>query len=282
MAAGVLALLFTASGLNCDPPLGIVSRDAFRTRYLTLSNRSHGYVVFRVSATDTAALVTPALPPGGETVQEMGQVFGTLCPERLVLEIFAFARAHPATPALLDETLLPAPYASARAELLPTRDFGCRADVNLVTLADTIRCTVWEVDESAQAIGFGLDEPSEATGFAAVSVPVQRQTGLQAPDPPDPRTPERFPLMGRVVNLNNEPIPNVEIDLADLGEHVATGSDGWFQVMRPSGEYLVEAVIPGVEVAPQRQRFTHLDPAEVPIEFIAHTLDVPQLSAPEE
>jgi hypothetical protein len=268
-AAGLILLVSPACFLSCGPILGIVSPEAVTSRYLWFVNRSHGYLSFRATVPGFAPLVSPVLPPGGEYFRDLGELFGTLCPNEIVLEAFAFARAHPEQPALRDETVVPVPYASARIDLLPTRDFGCRADVDSITLDDPIGFSIWEVDEGEQAIGF------EASWLAP-----ERQSGLQAGEPPVAEPPALFPLSGRVVNLNGRPIPNVEVRLDDLGESVLTDADGRFEVMRPVGSYLVQAVIPGIEVEPTGQRFRHRVDTEVAIGFLAITETVPALSGP--
>lgn len=272
VAANGALCLMTASiacGPSADPLLGIVSPESIESRFLELWNRSDGYVVLRVSTPDGDPLVTPALPPGGEFNGEFLDLFGTLCPDELKIEIFAHARADSQQPALEDETLEPAPFSSAVVTLLPGRDFGCRADVRLITLQGTVYCDILEIDKSASAIGF------VANGST------QRQTGLNADDPPAPQPPERFALRGRVVNLNSQPIPNVEILVLDLGESVFTDSDGRFEILRPIGSYLLEAVVPGVEVTPARRRFPHRDRRDVPIEYLALVDIVPLLSIPQ-
>ncbi|MHC4698342.1 MAG: carboxypeptidase-like regulatory domain-containing protein [Planctomycetota bacterium] len=250
--------------------MGIVSPDQIESRFLELWNRSAGYVVFRVTAPDADPLVTPALPPGGDFDGEVLDLFGTLCPDELKLEIFAFSRANPERSALEDETLVLTPFASAVVELHSGLEYGCRADVRLITLAGRIYCDVLEVDESASAIGF------------VTNGSVQRQQGLQADDPPAPRQPEQFPLAGRVVNLDAQPIPNVEIRLLDLNESVFTDSEGRFEIQRPIGSYMLEAIVPEVEVTPGARRFAHRDQSDLPIEFLALTDIILPLSASEE
>ncbi len=260
-------LLAGAAGLSCEPPTGIVSPEVFTTRDLKLMNRSRGYVAFRITPSGTDAFVTPALPPGGAFKIELGAWLDTLCPDGLTVDVFAYARARPDLSVFQDETLLPAPYASARLELLPTRDYGCRADVSYTTLDDAINLTVWEVDPAAQAIGVD-----------AAWMPLQRVIGLTVDDPPAPATPKTFPLAGRVVNLDNRPIANAEVRLADIGESVFTDAAGRFVIQRPRGEYWIEVVIPGIDVAPPRQRFPHEEGPQALIEFIALTNEVPNLT----
>lgn len=262
-------LVVALAGLipSCGPLIGFVSPDQIEYRFLELWNRSGRYVVFRVTTPDADPLVTPAQPPGGEFNGELSDLFGTLCPDMLEIEIFAFSRANPQESALEDEALVSSPFASAVVELRSGRDYGCRTDVSLITLSRRIYCDVLEIDESASAIGF------DANGW------VQRQQGLQADDPPAPREPDRFPLAGRAVNLNAQPIPNVEIRLLDLEESVFTDSEGRFEIQRPIGSYMIEAVVPDVEVTPGARRFAHRDRSDLPIEFLVLTDLIPQLSA---
>ena len=265
-----LAMVLPAFLPSCGPLIGFVSPDETEYRFLELWNRSKGYVVFRVSAPDGDPLVTSALPPGGEFNGEIAELFGTLCADVLKIEIFAFARANPQQSALEDETLVPTPFASAVVELLPGADYGCRADVHLITLGSTIYCDVLEIDESAPAIGF------DANGS------VQRQQGLKADDPPIPQQPERFALTGRVVNLQAQPVPNVEIQVLDLDESVFTDSEGRFEIQRPNGSYMLEAIVPDVQVTPGARRYAHREQGDLPIEFLALTDVIPQLSASQE
>lgn len=270
----ILAMLAVAGlgavGCGCeqnaaDPPIpGIVDPAALDERTLLLSNRSAGYVVYRLTTPQAGPLVTPPLPPGGDFVDDVGERFGTLCPETIEVEIFAYLRQDESQPALADERLKAAPIASARFTLQAGQGFGCQADIASVSLTESIVCTVWEADAQTSAIGYETDQ----------LVP-RRQVGLNAGDPPALTEPQRIPLAGRVVNLDDVPLPGVEIRLGDLGESVWTGDDGQFSVPRPIGSYLVEAVIPGVEVTPPLSRYTHRSSQDIPIEFIALTHDIP-------
>lgn len=248
----------------CGAPLGIVSPEAVGQRYLKLWNRSRGYVVMRVSVPGQPPVVTDVLPPGGEYNAEMATLFGTLCPPSLTVDIFGYARANPTTSALADETLAAAPYAAIRAELWPVRDYGCRADVERLSLNESLTVRVWEVDEADAAIGF-------SAGWR----PIHRQVGLQIDDPPRPNPPQNFPLLGRVVNLDQEPVPGAQIRLGDLGESVWTDADGRFSIPRPEGAYLLEAIVPGEQVSPGPWRISHRSEDDVPVEFVVLTHEVP-------
>ncbi len=266
LAAGLCGLSVLPS---CGAIPGIVSPDRIESRGLELWNRSKGYVVFRVSTEAGEPVVSDALPPGGEFNGEMVELFGDLCPAWIRIEVFAYRRADAGVSPLVDETLDGQPVGSAVVELEATRDYGCRADLAVISLDSLISCDVLEVDESAGRIG--LD----------VNGSVQVQEGLNAANPPVPRSPEHFAFRGRVVNLDAEAIAGAEIRLADLDEVVYTDAEGRFEVLRPEGAYHVEAVVAGVDVTPAGRRFAHREVSDVPIEFIAQTHDVPALAAEE-
>jgi hypothetical protein len=267
LALAAAALMLILTGLACGPVVGIVSPDRIDSRMLELWNRSQGYVVFRVSAPGAHSLVTPVLPPGGEYNTEIKALFGTLCPDGLTVEIFAYARANPQADPFDDPAVTATPFASAVVEMLPGRDYGCHADVDLVSLDDTISCDVFDANESAADLGFDLNGT------------LQVCRGLNADDPPTPELAHTFALRGRVVNRKDEPIPNAKIHFLDFDWIVLTDSDGRFAVPLPEGSYLIEAVVVGVEVTPSVRRFSHRDTSELPIEFIAQTDDVPPLAA---
>lgn len=256
-------LLLFASACDSSPLLGIVSPDAFDTRYLRLKNTSSGYVAFRVSAPGMDPLLTPIVPPGGLVHYEMLAVFGTLCPESLRIEMAAYERSRPDLSPLDDWSFLAQPYAAVAVDLLPARDFGCSADVSWLSINALIECNVMEVDPATATIGFQV-------GW----VPPQRQVGVQLDDPPPPATPELFALHGRVVNTAGTPLPGVEIHLPQLQASVWTDAQGQFGIPLPAGAYVLEPVLPGVEVSPTYRRFSH-QPGEVPIEFIALTDALP-------
>jgi hypothetical protein len=245
--------------------LGIMSPDVIDARFLRLRNKSRGYVVFRITAPGVEPLLTPALPPGAQENHEMLSRFGTLCPESLKVEIAAYSRARPQVSPLEDETLNVGPCAACAVELLPTRHYGCSADLSWVSLDGAIDCNVLEVDEPAGAIGF------QAGWLAA-----QRQVGIQIENPPPASPPDLFPLNGRIVNLKHQPLAGVEIRLPQLDASVFTDAQGRFSVPRPAGVYLLEAVLPGIEISPMLREFSHFSPDEVPIEFIALTETVPE------
>ena len=75
-------------------------------------------------------------------------------------------------PTLEDEALVSSPFASAVVELHSGRDYGCRADVSLITLSRRIYCDVLEIDESASAIGF------DANGSVQRQRPSPRRLGM--------------------------------------------------------------------------------------------------------
>jgi len=154
--------------------------------------------------------------------------------------------------------------------LVSGRDYGCTADVRVISLDDTIYCDVLEVDQADAAIRFDADGA------------IYSRHGLQAGEPPVPQQPASFPLVGRVVNLENQGIPNVEIRLIDIDESILTDQAGRFEILRPTGSYLLEAVIDGVEVTPPARRFSHRDRSDLPIEFLAHTNEVPGREASDE
>lgn len=253
-----ILLATTSCGPGGSSSLGIVWPDSFEARYLKLRNESAGYVVYRVRVPGYPDLTTPALPPGGDSFCELKAAYGTLCPASIRVELFAYARAHPERSPLDDETLVSTPFASVGVDLLPGRDFGCLADVDYVTLNQEIDCVVHEVDE-----------PSSAIGFQAAWVAPRRQIGPAVDNPPAPMSPPSFPLRGRVVNQQAQPMANVEIRLGDLGVSVFTDAAGWFSVSRPAGNYLLEAIVPGASVSPFARRFTHRSEDEIPIEWIA-------------
>jgi len=267
---GLGGLVVVLAGLSCGPIGGLVDPAEVELRELHLWNRSTGYVVFRVTAAGAEPLVTTVLPPGGEYQGDFEELFGTLCPDTLTIEIFAYTRSQPGVSPLVDETLEPAPYASALTRLEAGRDYGGRADVHIVSLDDTVFCDVLEVDEAEAAIGF------DANGYAQV------QRGEHASNPPEPAAGEAFPLRGRVVNRNHQPIPNAEVHLLDLGVVIYTDENGLFAVDRPFGSYEIEVVVDAYPVVPASGRFSHRDPDEVPIEFLVQTEDVPDLPGPED
>jgi hypothetical protein len=249
---------------SSGPLLGITSPDAIDSRYLKLRNGSRGYVVIRVTAPGVEPLMTPVLPPGAEEVHELAGRFGTLCPASLRVEIAAYARANPRVSSLQDETVLDRPYASLAIDLLPGQQYGCTVDPSWVDLDNTIECLVREVDEAAGAIGFQV-------GWVAP----RRHVGNDLANPPPPIAPVLFPLNGRVVNINAQPIANLEIRLPQLDASVFTDARGRFSVLRPAGVYLLEPVLDGIEISPAVRVFAHLGSDEVPIEFIAMTDTIP-------
>jgi hypothetical protein len=263
-AMAAFSVLLLLAGCSPGPMLGIMSPDAIGTRYLKLQNSSKGYVAFRVSIPGAEPLVTPAMGPGAEMMYEMSARFGTLCPEWLRVEMAAYARVHPHLSPLEDETLEGEPYASFAVELVPVRHYGCSVDVSWVSLDSTIECEVLEVDEAGAAIG-----------FQAGWITPQRQLGLHLDDPPLPTAAPLFPLNGRLVNLHNQPLAGVEILLPQLDASVLTDVQGRFSVLRPAGVYLLEPVLPGIDVSPAVRTFSHFSDEQVPIEFIALTEAIP-------
>jgi hypothetical protein len=254
----VCALAFSPVGcFSSGTQLGIVSEDSINSRYLRLKNASLGYVVFRVIAPDAEPLLTPVMPPGGQAYFEMLSRFGTLCPDSLHVEIAAYARAHPETSPLEDWSFVEEPYAAVGIDMVPTRDYGCTADVSLVSIDNLIDCVVLDVDSTAGAIG-----------FRAGSTPSQWQTGVQLADPPPVGPPDLFDLCGRVIDLAGEPLAGVEIYLPQLDASVFTDADGRFAIPLPTGGYVVEPVVVGGEVSPAYRSFSHMEPDEVPIEFV--------------
>lgn len=256
---------------SSGPLLGIMSPDAIGARYLSLRNASKGYVVFRILVPGAEPLITPVMGPGAERMHEMGSTFGTLCPEWLRVEMAAYTRLHPEVSPLENETLAPDPYASCAIDLVPSLHYGCSADVSWVNLDNTIECSVLEVDEAGGVIGFhaGWDTP-------------QRQVGLHLADPPPTAEPVMFPLNGRVVNLKNQPLAGVEIRLPQLDASIFTDSLGRFSVLRPAGVYVLEPVLPGIEISPAARAFSHFGSDQVPIEFIALTEAAPAVAQTEE
>ena len=255
------ALLFCLAGCSLSASVvGIVSPDSITSRVLRVRNESSQYIVVRVTAPDAAPLVTPVLCPGGENYCEMQTQFGTLCPPTLKMEIVAYKRAHPEVSPLIDETPAKEPFASVVSDLTGIRDFGCEADATLVSLNTAVDLTILQADQEAKTIGFRV-------GF----VPPQQQGGMQVADLPAATPPEAFPLRGEVVDQSGAAMPNVEIRLPQLGASVYTDAQGQFSVMRPVGQYLLDPVLPGIEISPALQSFSHTSPDEVPIEFIALT-----------
>ncbi|MBI4579650.1 MAG: hypothetical protein HY718_08115 [Planctomycetes bacterium] len=263
-----VAMLLSPLASGCldapDQVVGVVSPNAFDSRQLRLRNMSRGYVVCRVTAPGLEPLVTPTLPPGATISFEILSDWGTLCPESIRLEIAAYDRANPDTSPLEDFSVLGQPYAAVSVEMLPSRDYGCRADPGWLTLDSRIDCTVLEADPQAAAIG-----------VQAGWLPAQRLAGVHIDDPPAPASPQLFPLRGRVVNRLAQPIPYVEIRLPQYGLSVFADLQGRFGIALPAGDYLLEPVIPDVEISPPVHIFSHQLPEEVPIEFIALTDTVP-------
>jgi hypothetical protein len=71
-----------------------------------------------------------------------------------------------------------------------------------------------------------------------------------------------------VIDLAGEPLAGVEIYLPQLDASVFTDADGRFAIPLPTGGYVVEPVVVGGEVSPAYRSFSHMEPDEVPIEFV--------------
>lgn len=249
---------------SSGPMLGIMSPDAIDARYLRVRNVSKGYVAVRVCAPDVEPLVTPLLSPGAETIVEVSERFGTLCPQWLRVEIAGYSRVHPEQSPLVDESVNPTPFASFAVDMAPSLHYGCSADLDWVNLDSMIDIAVMEVDEAAGAIG-----------FQAGWLPPERQVGVHLDTPPPATPAPLFPLNGRLINIANQPLANVEIRLPQLDAGVLTDAQGRFRVLRPAGTYLIRPVLPGIEISPAVKSFSHFSTDEVPIEFIALTEGTP-------
>ncbi len=250
--------------------LGIVSPDAFDSRYLRLRNNSAGYVVFRITAPGSPPVLTHVMPPGAVEYHEVLTDFGAICPESLHVDIAAYDRLHPEVSPLEDWSVRDLPYAAVAVDLLPVEHFGCSADVTWVSIDSVIECSVLDVDPTAGALG-----------FQAGWISPQWQSGVQIADPPPASAPELFPLRGRVVNALGEPLAGVEVRLPQFDDSVVTDALGQFSVDLAAGVYLLEPALDGVEISPAVRAFTHANADEVPIEFIALTDTIPALAGSE-
>jgi hypothetical protein len=245
---------------SCGTIEGLVSPSRFTARYLDVWNRSAGYLVVRITVPDAEPIVTPLLVPGGEFNAEMASLFGTIQPTQITFEFFAYRRANPATSALTDVAVEASPYASAKTTLIAGQDYGNRADIDTITLDDTIWVDVLEVQPQQASIHFD-------TG----GLP-QMQRGTNAGDPPTVTQPENITMVGRVVDHLGQALPGVEVRLHDLAESVVTDANGQFAFDRPEGSYAIDAVVPDATVTPTGRRFANRRGDQLPIRFIATPL----------
>lgn len=243
--------------VSCGSIPGLVSPSRFTTRYMDLWNRSAGYIVVRITVPDADPVVTPLLVPGGEFNVEMATLFGTIQPTQITFEIFAYRRAHPKTSALTDITPEDSPFASAKTTLIAGQDYDNLADIDTITLDDTIWLDIFDVNADRTSISF------DSGGLPQI------QIGQNADAPADITLPEMITLAGRVVDDDNQPLADVEIQLHDINESIHTDADGNFSIDRPAGSYAIDAVVPGATVTPTGRRFTNRAGDQLPIQFIA-------------